>query len=118
MFNWILNLAPALSLVVSWVQKLFSIRLVFFIAVKAIIFFLAYKYMPYFLGRAYQWLYNQGIAQNLGIDLPALVDGTVMQIAGLAAWLFYQFKIDVCLRIMISAAVVRLVIKPLPFIGH
>jgi len=117
MFNWILNLTPALSLVVSWVQKLFSIRLIAFIALKGLIFFLAYKYMPYFLGRAYQWLYSQGVAQNLGIDLPSLVDGSVMQIAGLAAWLFYQFKIDVCLRIIVAAAVVRFAIKPLPFIG-
>jgi hypothetical protein len=117
-FNWVLNLVPALSLAVSWLKKLFNVKLIAFIVFKAVLFFLFYKFLPHLFGKFYQWIYDLGVAQNLGIDLPAIIESSVIEVGGITAWLFYQFKIDTCLKIMIAGALVRLGIRPLPFLGR
>lgn len=118
--NWIINFVPVIAVVVGWVKKLFSIKLMAFLLLKATIFFLAYKYMPALFGRFYQWIYDLGALQNVNVDLASLsqIAGVDFPaITGLAAWLFYVFKLDVCFRIYITSYIVHLSIKPLPFLG-
>lgn len=117
-FNWLLNLSSPLNLVLGWVRRSFSVKMIAFLAIKAVLFYLFYKYLPHLFGKFYQWIYDLGIAQNMGIDLPTVVSATVMEITGLAAWLFYQFKLDTCLQIIVAAGLVRLSVRSLPFFGR
>lgn len=114
-FNWVINFAPVLSTVAGWIRSLFNVKVIAFLALKAIIFFICYKYLPFLFGRAYQWIYNLGAVSDTGFDLSFLSVLTMPQLTGFPAWLFSTLKLDVVLRIMISGATVRLGIKRLPF---
>lgn len=117
-FNWLINFAPVLGVVVGWVRKLFSVKVMAFLLFKGIIFFLFYKYLPLLFGRCYQWIYDLGVSSASGFNPTAFLNGlslTFPRLTGLGAWFILTLKLDVCIRIMISGAVARLGVKRLPF---
>ena len=119
-FNWLINFFPVLSVVFDWVRKLFEVKLLAFLLFKGIIFFLFYRYLPLLFTRFYQWIYDLGVSYS-GFDISPFFDHLVLSLpsfSGFGAWLFLALKIDVCLRIMVSGAVVRLGIKRLPFMSN
>ncbi|MGX9727837.1 MAG: hypothetical protein ACTFAK_11110 [Candidatus Electronema sp. VV] len=114
-FNWLLDFVPVLSVVVGWVRKLFNVKVIAFLALKAVLFFLCYKYFPYLFGKFYQWIADLGASSSTGIDLSYLNSLIKPQFTGLLGWLFVTSKLDVCFRILIAGATVRLGLKRLPF---
>lgn len=119
-FNWVLNLVPVLNTVVGWFRKVFSIKLVAFLVMKGIIFYLAYKFLPFFVGRAFQWIYNIGVATDT-LDLSDflnVIDTGMPTMTGLGGWLLLTLKLDTCLRIYVAGALARLKIKHLPFFAR
>ncbi len=113
-FNWLLDFVPVLSVVVGWVRKLFNVKVIAFLALKAVLFFLCYKFLPFFFGRAYQWIADLG-ASSSTIDLSFLNSLVKPQFTGLLGWLFVTLKLETCFRILIAGATVRLGLKRLPF---
>lgn len=113
--NWILNFFPVLSLVYGWIQKLFNVKLLAFLLFKAILFFLFFKFLPLLFGTFFQWIYDLGLGLNSDVDLSFLQVLVSPEITGFPGWLFTQLKLDQCINIMVSGAIVRLGIKRLPF---
>jgi hypothetical protein len=114
--DFTINLIPVISTLKIWVQKLFNVKLVAFLVLKGILFFLFYKFLPVLFGRLFQWIYDLSADT---VDLSYLSSVLVSpQITGLPAWLFYQLKLDVCFRILITGATIRLGLKRLPFMSN
>lgn len=113
-FNWLLDFVPVLSVVVGWVRKLFNVKVVAYFALKAVLVFLCYKFLPFLFGRFYQWIADLGSSSST-IDLSFLTSLVKPQFSGLLGWLFLTLKLDVCFRIFIAGAVVRLGLRRLPF---
>ena len=117
MFNWVINFIPVLGTVAEWVKKLFNVKLIAFLAFKALLVFMFFNFLPFLFGQFVQWLGDIGSSANSGFDLSFLDVLTKPQFTGIGGWLFTTSKIDVCIRIMISGALVRLGVKRIPFIG-
>jgi len=119
-FNWLINLVPIIGVVVGWFRKLFSVKVIAFLLIKASIFFLFYNYLPLLFGRFYQWIYDLGSSSASGFDLTSFLNSLSLvfpRFSGLGAWFIATLKIDVCIRIMVAGATARLSVKRLPFIG-
>ncbi len=114
-FDFVLNFIPIFTTLKDWVLKIFDVKLVAFLLLKAILFFLCYKFLPILFGRAFQWIYDLS-AQSLDLSY---ISGILInpQITGFPAWVFTTAKLDVCLKIIITGATIRLGLKRLPFMS-
>lgn len=111
----ILNMTPVVGTVWKWVKGLAVSRVGMFLTMKGILFFLAFKYLPKLFGMFYQWIYNVGSQSFSSLDLTAITGFSWPEISGFAAWAFLALKLDTVITILISGAVVRLGLRPLPF---
>lgn len=113
--DFTLNLIPVISTVKDWVKKLFDVKLVAFLVLKGILFFLFYKFLPVLFGRLFQWIYDLS-ADSVDLSYISSIL-TNPQITGFPAWVWTTAKLDVCLKIVITGATIRLGLKRLPFMS-
>jgi hypothetical protein len=114
--DFTLNLIPVLSTLKIWVQKLFNVKLVAFLVLKGILFFLFYKYLPLLFGRFVSWI---AALSSDTVDLTYLSSVLLKpDLTGLAAWIFLTLKLDVCIKLLITGATLRLGLKRVPFMSN
>ena len=109
-----LNLIPVISTIKDWVKKLFDVKLVAFLVLKGILFYLFYRFLPVLFGRLFQWIYDLS-AESVDLTYLTSVLTNSPQLTGFPAWIWTTAKLDVCLHIFITGAVIRLGFKRLPF---
>lgn len=113
--DFTLNLIPVISTLKDWVKKLFDVKLVAFLVLRGILFFLFYKFLPVLFTRVFQWIYDLS-ADTVDLSYISSIL-TNPQLTGFPAWVFTTAKLDVCLKIVITGATIRLGFKRLPFMS-
>ncbi len=110
-------LGPLFAFLASATAKVLIDRILFFLALKAILTFLFIIIIPIVLNNLLGSLMTS--MMNV-VDTVAVENGVInggMSFSGVAAWLIDCFRISGCLSVLTSAMQLRLSLSLIPFIG-
>jgi hypothetical protein len=110
-------LAPILAFFASAIAKTIIDKILFFLALKAVLTFLFIVIVPI--------IFNNILADLMTtmlnvVDTVAVQNGTIdggMSFSGVAAWLIECFQVSACLSVLTAAMQLRLALSMIPFIG-
>lgn len=108
---------PAIiGVILGFIGKFLTDRLLFFVAVKALLIALFVVVLPIILKNFLIWIFEQ-IHAFMAIHLPA--DGMsafIINLSGVGAYLGGCFKLPLCFSILMSAMLLRITLNFIPFI--